>query len=43
VGLITLRGQPMTATTRLLVACLRGVVGKSLATARHGEQLQHGR
>ncbi len=43
VGLITLRGQPMTATTRLLVECLRGVVGKSLATARHGEQLQHGR
>ena len=43
VGLITLRGQPMTATTRLLVECLRGVVGNSLATARHGEQLQHGR
>ncbi len=43
VGLITLRGQPMTATTRLLVECLRAVVGKSRATARHGEQLQHGR
>ena len=31
VGLITLRGQPMTATTRLLVECLRAV-GRSLAT-----------